>query len=221
MLTLKLFHLLLFVYWLGADVGTFYAARFVANPTLAPAARMTAAKIMLGIDIAPRLCMPLVLATGVHLAWLQGHLPLSGGAVGACWGLCLAWVGMVVAIHHLGAAARGAAMVKFDFGFRTVLLAGLALTALGALFAPGLGPLWPNWLAFKLLCYAATMACGLMIRVHLRPFTAAFGRLAGGHGDAEGDRVIARAIARCVPWVLVIWALLVASAASGLHALAL
>ena len=160
-------HLLLLVYWLGADLGTFYASRFVANPALSPAARATAARIMLGIDIAPRLCMPLVLGSGVHLAALVGVL--APAMVVPAWGLALAW------------------------------------------------------LAIKLLGFAATIACGLMIRVHLKPFGPAFARLMSGDGrvdnSADNNTIIAASIGRCVPYVLAIWAVLVLCAAAGLHLL--
>jgi hypothetical protein len=219
MLSLKLAHLLLLVYWLGADVGTYYASRFVADAQSPAVARTVAARIMLGVDVAPRLCMPLVLATGVHLAVLQGWLAGSAGLITGTWALCLAWLLMVVLVHHHGSSALGKKLANFDFAFRLLLLAALAGAALLALLgAPG----WlPAWLAFKLLCFALTVACGLMIRVHLRPFGAAFVLMASGQGSAENraksDRVISTSIARCKPYVWLIWGLLVLAAAAGLH----
>ena len=206
MLTIKLLHVLLFVYWLGADVGTFYASRFVADSTLTPAARATAAKIMLGIDIAPRLCMPLVLGSGVHLASLIGVLPLSGALLAAVWLLCAAWLAMVLAIHHFSPRAVG--LVRFDFVFRIVMVVALVVVAINATAA---------WLTFKVLCYAATIVCGLMIRVHLKPFGAAFTAMMAGTGGQAANATIASSISRCKPYVIFIWLVLVASAAAGLH----
>jgi hypothetical protein len=209
MLSVKLAHLLLLVYWLGADVGTYYASRFVADGSSTPAARSVAARIMLGVDIAPRLCMPLTLATGVQLAYMQGWLAWPGVAVAASWALCLAWLLIVVLVHHHGSSTRGQQLARFDFVCRVLLLSALLLWAL-------LGAL-PGWLAFKLFCFAVAVACGLMIRVHLRPFGTAFGLMASGQGTAETDRSISSAIARCKPYVWLIWVLLVLSAAAGLH----
>ena len=50
---LLIVHLLLFCYWLGGDIGVFYSSGFAANPNLSNEARMTAAKIMLNLDIVP------------------------------------------------------------------------------------------------------------------------------------------------------------------------
>jgi uncharacterized membrane protein len=213
----KLLHLLLFVYWLGADAGTFYASRFVADAKLNPAARATAAKIMLGIDLAPRVAMPLMLASGVHLAAALGALPLGATAVAGSWLLCAGWLAAVLAIHHRQ-PGRGAALVRADFVFRVVITAALAGCGVGALLAGT--PALPGWLAIKLAAYAATVGCGLMIRIELRPFGAAFARRLGGGAGAEAeadDHAIARSLARCKPYVLAIWALLVLCAAAGLH----
>jgi len=65
---LVLAHVILFAYWLGGDLGVFYASRFVSNPDLGREARKTAAAIMLAVDMSPRICMVLILPTGLHLA---------------------------------------------------------------------------------------------------------------------------------------------------------
>lgn len=207
-LLLELAHLLLFVYWLGADVGTYYAAKFVGDSRLAPAQRAIAAKIMLGIDIAPRICMPLVLATGVHLAALLGVLPLASAAIGALWLLCAAWLAMVLALHHGSGKPWLPALTRVDFGLRVIVFTALlAWAVLGGL---------PAWLALKVAAYALTIVCGLMIRIHLKPFGPAFAALMRDGPSADGDATIAAAIARCVPWVWAIWGLLVFCAAAGL-----
>jgi hypothetical protein len=221
MLTLKLLHLLLLVYWLGADAGTFYASRFVADPRYTPAQRLVAAKIMLGIDVAPRLAMPLTLATGAHLAALLGLLPLGAWGLSvdsfvvAVWLLCLAWLGLVVLIHHFSNHGGAPTLTRVDFAFRVLMIAGLAAVAL----APALLG-WPGlqvWLAMKVLAFAGTIFCGLMIRIHLKPFGPAFAQLMQGDTSEAVNRRIAHSIQRCVPFVWLIWLLLVLCAALGLH----
>jgi hypothetical protein len=216
----KLLHVLLLVYWLGADLGTFYASRFVADAALPGAARGVAARIMLGVDLAPRVTMPLMLASGVQLAQGPGALPGGAWLVAGTWLLCLGWLAVVLAIHHRGADAAG--LVRFDLGFRVLLIAGLVAVALAVAM--------PGYVALKLLAFAATVACGLMIRMHLRPFGPAFARAlrptgeggdaadnANADADANANATVARSIARCKPYVLAIWALLVLCAAAGLH----
>ena len=221
---MKLLHLLLFVYWLGADVGTFYASRFVADAALTPAARATAAKIMLGVDLLPRVTMPMALATGVHLAVSLNVLPLGSAALISAvligvWLLCLAWLAMVLTIHHFGSSPRGAALVRFDFGFRVLLVLGIVVLAVPAWWggAPAVASGMAPWLVIKLLAFAATVACGLLIRVQLRPFGPAFAQLMREGSRPDTEAAIAGSIARCKPYVIVIWVLLVVCAAAGLH----
>ena len=70
-------HLLLFVYWLGGDVGVFHSSRFVVDRSRSREARLTAAKIMLDLDLIPRICMSLMLTVGAVLneAVGIGHPP--------------------------------------------------------------------------------------------------------------------------------------------------
>ena len=215
MLALKFMHLLCWVYWLGGDLGTFYSSRFVANASLAPAARAIAAKIMMGTDIAPRLCMPLTVVTGLHLASISGTVAISTPILWAIWLACAVWLWAIWSIHHGNGSSKLALIVQLDFGLRVVLLVGLGATACAGLFGaiPGLAP----WLAFKLLCFAGTVACGLAIRIQLRPFGPAFARLMAQGPDAAGDQAIQQSIAACIPYVVSIWILLLLSAATGLH----
>lgn len=215
-LSVKLAHLLLLVYWLGGDLGTYYASRFVADSSSTPAARTVAARIMLGVDMAPRLCMPLMLATGIQLAAMQGWLAWPPVTLVACWGVCGAWLLVVVLIHHHGSSERGKRLASVDFAFRVLVLTSLLLWAGWSVLAGAL----PGWLAFKLFCFALAVACGLAIREVLRPFGPAFALMASGRGTAEVDHTISRTIARCKPFVWMIWALLVLSAAAGLHLVA-
>ena len=215
MLLLKLLHLLCWVYWLGADVGTFYAARFVANGRLTAAQRATAAQIMLGIDLAPRVCMPLTLATGVHLAVLAAGWGLATVTLVAIWAVCLAWLAVALWLHHKLRSARALVVARADFIWRGLLAAALTITAAAGLLGswPALAP----WLAFKLLCFALCVVCGLAIRLHLKGFATAFGALQQDGATAAGNAAIAQGISRCVPYVIAIWLLLLLSAATGLH----
>ena len=59
-----LIHLLLFVYWLGGDIGVFYSSGLSVNRSLSREARQMAGKIMINLDLIPRLCLSLMLTVG-------------------------------------------------------------------------------------------------------------------------------------------------------------
>lgn len=215
MAALKLLHLLCFVYWLGGDLGTFYASGFVRRRELPPAARVMAATIMNGTDVAPRLCMPLTLASGVHLAVAAGWVALPATAVATVWAACAAWLALVLVLQRGVDASWQALLVRLDFGGRIVVAGGAGALAVAGLLGLWLQPL--PWLALKLGCFAATVFCGLMIRVHVRPFGPAFARLVRQGADEAGDVAIAQALGRARPWVVGIWGLLLLAAYTGLH----
>lgn len=217
MAVLKLLHLLCFVYWLGGDLGTFYAARFVMRRELTPAARITAAAIMDGADLAPRVCMPLTLASGLQLAVGYGYLPLPQAAATVVWLLCALWLAMVLSLHYPKDRVRAARIARVDYGWRVLVAGTLAAVALAGLTQTLAQP--APWLALKLLCYAATVVCGLMVRRCIKPFVPAFARLAQQGGSAQDDLDIERGLGAARRYVVLIWVLLLVAALSGLHGL--
>ena len=209
---LKLLHLLCFVYWLGGDLGTFYSAGLVVKRELSPEARVTAARIMAATDLAPRIAMPLTVASGFHLAVVSGFLALPFAAVALAWALCAAWIATVLWLHHRPGTGW---LVRADFAWRIALVLGLLAVAL-----MGFTQAWPQpapWLALKLAAFAATVFCGLMIRVRVKPFGPAFAQLLRGTASDGVNRDIALSLGRARPWVMVIWALLLLAAYTGLH----
>ena len=73
---LVLLHLLLFVYWLGADIGVFYSARYVQDTTLTLESRRTALRIMGWVDQLPRYSLVLMLPVGTTLGVATGVIAL-------------------------------------------------------------------------------------------------------------------------------------------------
>jgi hypothetical protein len=216
MAALTLLHVLCFVYWLGGDLGTFYSAGLVVRRELSPEARVTAARIMAATDQAARVAMPVTVASGFHLAVASGFLVLPLAAVFAAWGLCAIWLGMVFVLHHRPGLV---VLVRLDFAWRVALVVGLLFVAV-----MGFTQAWPQpapWLALKLAAFAATVFCGLMIRVRMQPFGPAFAQLAKGVVNETVNHDLARSIGAVRPWVLSIWALLILAAFTGLHGISI
>jgi len=71
---LLLLHVLVFVYWLGADLAVLYAAKYGAEERLSIETRQTIGDIMAFVDLFPRLSVPLIGATGMTMAFLAGAL---------------------------------------------------------------------------------------------------------------------------------------------------
>ncbi len=214
-LLLKFLHIVCFVYWLGGDLGTFYASRFVVRSNLSLESRTTALTIMMGCDQGPRFAMPLILPLGLSMAQITGLFTISSQWMLFVWGLALLWVAVVIILPFAHGKSFIPALTQFDFYFRLVAIVGLGGVSIYALLSGKI--LLVDWLAIKLLIFALLVACGLMIRVGLKPFTAAWIELSGGNNSDDVNRRINASIAKCRPYVYAIWLGLLASAAYGVH----
>lgn len=205
-----LLHVLVFVYWLGGDLGAFYASRFLTAPNVSADRRMMAAKIVGDVDMAPRtaliLALPTGLALGISRGWLD--LPMVWGwgalAAGAAW-LALAWY---LHIKHVGSGPLKALDTLIRWALLIVLLGGGVAGLVGAHELPA-------FISIKLILLAGAILMGLMIRIVLRPLGPALAGLSGPDG-ASAELSLAQTLSRARPLVMVIWALIIAAAFFGL-----
>ncbi len=205
-----LLHILVLVYWLGGDLGAFYASRLLVDPQRPPEARAAAANILMNVDMAPRMGLIFAFPTGFALAVSRGWIDVDPVWIAAAFALAALWA-LAAWLVHLKTGPHALAG-RFDTAVRAVALIGLIAAAVQSL--AGLYEL-PLFLALKLLLLALAIACGLMIRRALKPFGPAFAQLVAGKGDTATDAAIAASLAQAKPYVLIIWAALIAAAALG------
>ncbi|RDI60583.1 hypothetical protein [Nocardia pseudobrasiliensis] len=217
-----LLHLVLFVFWLGGDLGVFYSSRFVIDPRLTPAARATALAVMSGLDLAPKICLVLFLPSGVTLMALAPHgAHLFGIALFPWWFVALVWlfaaVWLALAVTTHRTHGRFPLVVRADLAARIAVIIGMAAAGCYALLAtePFGVTTDPRWLGGKILLYAAAIAAGIGIRITLRPFGSAFARLLGSGSDEQVEHALRRSVDGCLPYVWVIWGSVLAAAALG------
>jgi hypothetical protein len=205
-------HILLFVYWLGADAGVFYSSRFVINPSLSKDARMTAAKIFVGLDMLPRYCMALMLTTGGILAEVIGiRHPLWEMIAIVLLGPV--WVALVHLTHAREGTASGPFLQKTDILFRWIVIASLLASVVHSHLVGRLEGL--GWFTAKLLIFAFLVFCGLMIRRNLGSFSEGFRTLAKTGATPVSDKLMSEAMGRSMPWVILIWVGVAVSALLG------
>jgi len=209
----RFLHLLLFVYWLGGDAGVFYSSRFVIDPKLSRDARMTAAKIFIDLDMIPRYCMALMLTVGGILAEIMGISHPAWEMVAIVL-LGPVWLGLVLAVHAKEGSAAGQTLKRVDVWFRWIVIASILVSVVHSHWTGRLDGL--EWFSAKLVIFAFLIFCGLMIRRNLPPFVEGFRQLAGSGPTPESDRLMIDSMARCRPYVLLIWAGIAVSALLGI-----
>ncbi len=214
-LFLKFFHILLFVFWLGTDMGTYYSSRFVINTKLTAGQRATALQILLGCDLGPRIAMPLIMPTGIHIASIMGLVKINSAGLGILWLAGLVWLVLVLSLHFSTNEHRKKQLKKIDFWVRPLIVVVVSAIAIYSLFQPTyiLAP----WISYKLLVVCALILFGLGIRYQLGIFTPAFINMIQGNDVENANEVMKIRMRNCLPYVYGIWLGLLVNGALGIH----
>jgi hypothetical protein len=209
---LTLLHLLVPIYWLGGDLGTFLSGQVLKNPSYTPEERLLALKILLNCDMGPRTALILAFPTGFGLAVAKGWLDVAGWTVALAWLAGLVWLAIAWAIH-LKHGPAAAPYRKVDNVIRYAVLAGLLAVGAGGLAG---AIALPNFIAIKLLLLATGVALGLLIRRQLAPLFPAVGALRE-HGASEAvNSAIAGVLSRTQLSVMGIWVVVLVAAFTGI-----
>ncbi len=197
---------MLFVYWLGADLGVLIAAIWARSPARSLAERAVLLQIATAIDLTPRLAFALMLPVGFTLAQHWG-LALSDAAIGAVWVVALLWLLAIVTMARAPGGSLGRGLARGQFWF--LLVAGTALVGWGiALLANG--TVVPAWLGWKIVLYGGIFFAAIGIDLAFRPVIPAFGALASQGSTPAIEAAIRRPIDRAMVVVLTLYALLLA-----------
>lgn len=181
---LLVIHVLGWVFWLGTDLGVFFAAKWSERDELSVETRLTVLQLGMLLDCAPRFAVPVVWASGMLLAARQGYVFLPTMVILA---IALVWT---VATYLVIFGKQGSAAQRNAMRLQT-LFYGLVIVFMGGggawLLAQGEIPLW---LALKGLGYTVIAITGLWLERAFAPVGALFGRLAAeGASDALNESI--------------------------------
>jgi len=205
---LVIFHLLLFVYWLGGDLGVFYSSGMVIDPKLSNSARVTAAKIMINLDFVPRICMTLMLTVGGLLSSYNGVEHPQWQTIGFIL-LGPGWLAMVIYLHAAHGTELSKIVTKIDYWFRWFLVAYLIWSvSYSFMFTEKLAN--APWVGTKLIVFGVMVFCGLMIRIYIPGYIQGIVALRNDVDKMsitdEMNTTMTKSLDKCRPFVLAIWA---------------
>jgi hypothetical protein len=199
-------HIVLFVYWLGADLGVLIGAIWAKDATRSFAERAVLLQIAVAIDLTPRLAFVLMTALGLTLARRWG-LPIGDVVLAAIWAVALVWLIAVVIMARSHGSKLGRALARIQFWF--LLIAGAAFAGLGTYLLAD-GTIVPAWLGWKIILFGGVFFAAIGIDLAFRPVGPAFGRLAAEGSTPEVEAAIRRPIDISLGVVLTLYALLLA-----------
>ena len=96
---LNFFHVVLFAYWLGGDLGVHLAARFAIRADLSLAEGMRFLTLILMIDLAPETAIVLTVPLGLTLASKAAWSGLNFYWLALIWFVALAWLYSIWRLH--------------------------------------------------------------------------------------------------------------------------
>lgn len=212
--TLVYLHLLLFVLWLGADVGVFVLGRhFRRRHDYSLDQRLALLKLLVEIDMVPRSAWALMVPVSLSVVDAGGWWDVPGGVLALAWVTGAAWLALVWDAHRHGQTARAARDRRIEFWLKLAITAGYLGLGLASVLTGA--PLAPAWLAWKALLFGLIFVAAIMIDVAFKPVGAQLGALiAQGSSDAT-ELPLLRTMNRTRYWVWAVYALLVATSYLG------
>lgn len=186
-------HILLFVFWLGADVGVFSAAYWVKRRGQSFNERMLLLKVAGFVDLAPRLCMAWMLPVGLLLARTWG-LETSDLVLNSLWCLAVIWSLSIIVAYNNEGKPIAATIAKIQ----------MTAFAIGALIAFWYGgtlfgdPTVPHWLAVKMVLFGVIFLLAIGIDLTFRPVIGNMLRLAAEGNTDSVETALNQSINRCL-----------------------
>jgi hypothetical protein len=205
-------HQLLFVFWLGPDIGVFLWSGKVADPNLSVAQRLAAAKVMGMIDVVPRVAMSLMLTVGGLLSEYVGLDHPWWQMVGiVLLGPC--WLALVLLTYFRQGTSFGQTLARYDVWFRWILMAVILASVTYSTVTGRLAP--APWVGWKLIIFAALLFVGAMMRLAIRPFVAGVVQMATQGPSAAANAGMAAGLKATKRWVPAMWGGLLLAALLG------
>jgi hypothetical protein len=206
-------HILLFVFWLGTDIGVIIIAGYIKRPELSYNQRMLLLRIAGSIDMWPRTAFVLMLPAGTQLAVTMNLIPIPTFGLALIWLFSLTWLAIVWAIAMTQGRPISVKLERVQLLLLVTL--GLAMTGIGVMSLVGEGPIKADWLAVKVVIYGAI--CGLAIGIDrvFKPLIATFLSLEGRESTPEDEAAITRSMNNTIVFVLLIYLAVVLAAFAG------
>ena len=196
------FHLLLFVFWLGTDLGVFLAARISERGELSVETRGTVLGLGMVLDRLP---------SGVELAAISGQLATPLTVRLALWAGALVWLGILWSGFLNPQTKTEERAMLFNFVMNAILAllvsgTGMYLLYLGEAAA---------WLSLKITLVGLIFVCGVLLDAMFKPAVEAFVAITTTGATDELNTRYSKAIGPVYVVVLVIYALVLIAAWLG------
>ncbi len=207
-------HLLLFVLWLGADVGVFVLGQhFRRRETYTLEQRIALLKLLVEIDMVPRSAWALMVPLSLSVVQLGGWWDAPVWLVVGAWVVGIAWLWLVWDSHMHDMTPRAARNRKIE-GWLRWIIGGFYLW-LGAQSLIINAPLIPDWLAWKAFMFGLIFVAAIMIDVAFKPVGAQLAAVMEQGSSDETEIPLRQTMDKTRLWVWAVYILLLITAFLG------
>jgi len=211
---LAFFHIILFVFWLGGDLGVaILGSHFRKRETYSLQERLTILKLLVINDLGPRYAWALMIASTISLVKAGGYWNLSIWGVGLAWVISLIWCWLIHTAHKVGQTERGKKLSKIEMSLKWVLAA--FYLGLGFLSLATDMPLEPNWLASKAIVFGLIFVAAILIDVKFKPVGPLLMAMIENGSSDETEIPLLHTMNKSRFWVRMVYLLLVMTAFIG------
>ncbi|ANY21104.1 hypothetical protein A6F68_02610 [Tsuneonella dongtanensis] len=212
--TLVYVHLLLFVLWLGADVGVFLLGQhFRKRDRYTLDQRIALLKLLVLVDMTPRSAWALMVPLSLSVSAMGGWWEVPGWLLWAGWIVGGVWLWLVWDAHNHDQTPRAARNRRIE-GWIRYALAAFYLWLGGQSLLLG-DPIAAPWLAWKALLFGLIFVAAIMIDVSFKPVGAQLAAVLTQGSSDETEVPLRRTMDRTRVWVWTTYLLLLATSYLG------
>lgn len=213
--TLVFVHLLLFVLWLGADVGVFVLGQHFRKRTkYSLDQRLALLKLLVEVDMVPRTAWALMVPVSLSVVAMGGYWLMPDWLLIVAWVVGLAWIWLVWDAHRHDMTPRAVRDRRIEYWLKIAL--ALFYLGLGIISLLNGAPLVGTWLALKALMFGVIFAAAIMIDVAFKPVGSQLERLIEEGSSDATEFPLLITMNRTRIWVWIVYLLLLVTAFLGL-----
>ncbi len=212
--TLVYTHLLLFVLWLGADVGVFLLGQhFRKRDEYTLEQRIALLKLLVLIDMTPRSAWALMVPLSLSVVDMGGWWDAPSWLIVIAWAIGGFWLWLVWDAHNHDMTPRAARNRGIEGWLRWIV--GAFYLWLGGQSLLLDAPLSPDWLAWKALLFGFIFVAAIMIDFSFKPVGAQLGAVLEKGSSDETEIPLLKTMNKTRIWVWAVYILLLATAFLG------
>jgi hypothetical protein len=199
-------HILLFVFWLGADVGVFLSVVMAKNPDKSFETRAALMKLGTTVDLFPRTCFALIIPVGLHMTRDLGLFAVPGWMLVCAWLLAAIWICAFVTGFRNEGKPIAIALAKGQLIFEGIM--GAVIITIAVLSIMNGAPLADSWFAVKILFFGLAFWAALGIDFAFTPAFKPFMEIGTQGSTPEREALFTKHVNHTLVWVLTLYVLI-------------